>query len=71
MVEAGAGSGALSTALLRAVGTTGELISYERRDDFAEVARRNVRRSSVPSTRPGGWWSVIWSSPWMSRMWTG
>ena len=42
VVEAGAGSGALSCALLRAVGAAGRLISYERRADFAAVARRNV-----------------------------
>ncbi len=42
VLEAGAGSGALSCALLRAVGATGHLISYERREDFASIARRNV-----------------------------
>jgi tRNA (adenine57-N1/adenine58-N1)-methyltransferase catalytic subunit len=42
VLEAGAGSGALSCALLRAVGATGQLISYERREDFASIARRNV-----------------------------
>ncbi|RKN41534.1 tRNA (adenine-N1)-methyltransferase [Micromonospora endolithica] len=42
VLEAGAGSGALSCSLLRAVGTTGELHSYEVRDDFAQIARRNV-----------------------------
>ena len=42
VLEAGAGSGALTCALLRAVGTQGRVISYERREDFAEVARRNV-----------------------------
>jgi tRNA (adenine57-N1/adenine58-N1)-methyltransferase catalytic subunit len=42
VVEAGAGSGALSCALLRAVGPTGQVISYERREDFASIARRNV-----------------------------
>jgi tRNA (adenine57-N1/adenine58-N1)-methyltransferase len=42
VLEAGAGSGALSCALLRAVGTSGRLISYEQREDFAEIARRNV-----------------------------
>ena len=42
VLEAGAGSGALSCALLRAVGPTGHLISYERREDFASIARRNV-----------------------------
>ena len=38
VVEAGAGSGALTTALLRAVGIHGQVISFERREDFAEVA---------------------------------
>ncbi len=42
VLEAGAGSGALSCWLLRAVGEAGYLISYERRADFAEIARRNV-----------------------------
>ena len=42
VIEAGAGSGALTCNLLRAVGGAGRVISYERRDDFAAVARRNV-----------------------------
>jgi tRNA (adenine57-N1/adenine58-N1)-methyltransferase len=42
VVEAGAGSGSLTCALLRAVGSTGLVSSYERRADFAEVARQNV-----------------------------
>ncbi len=42
VVEAGAGSGALTAQLLRVVGPTGLVSSYERRPDFAEVARRNV-----------------------------
>jgi tRNA (adenine57-N1/adenine58-N1)-methyltransferase len=42
VLEAGAGSGALSCSLLRAVGSAGELHSYEVRADFAAVARRNV-----------------------------
>jgi tRNA (adenine57-N1/adenine58-N1)-methyltransferase catalytic subunit len=42
VLEAGAGSGALSCWLLRAVGADGLVASYERRADFAEVARRNV-----------------------------
>jgi tRNA (adenine57-N1/adenine58-N1)-methyltransferase len=42
VLEAGAGSGALSCSLLRAVGSGGSLTSYERREDFAEVARGNV-----------------------------
>nr|MDT0657562.1 tRNA (adenine-N1)-methyltransferase [Micromonospora sp. DSM 115978] len=42
VLEAGAGSGALTCSLLRAVGPTGEVYSFELRDDFAEIARRNV-----------------------------
>ncbi|WP_059022112.1 tRNA (adenine-N1)-methyltransferase [Mycobacterium sp. M26] len=42
VLEAGAGSGALTCSLLRAVGPGGEVISYEIRDDHAEHARRNV-----------------------------
>jgi tRNA (adenine57-N1/adenine58-N1)-methyltransferase catalytic subunit len=42
VLEAGAGSGALSCWLLRAVGDGGLVASYERRADFAEVARKNV-----------------------------
>ncbi len=44
VLEAGAGSGALSCWLLRAVGDQGTLTSFERRPDFAEVARRNVEQ---------------------------
>jgi tRNA (adenine57-N1/adenine58-N1)-methyltransferase catalytic subunit len=44
VAEAGAGSGALSCWLLRVVGDAGLLLSYERRADFAEIARRNVER---------------------------
>src|SRR6188768_597019 len=42
VVEAGVGSGALTCSLLRAVGPHGTVSSYERREEFAEVARRNV-----------------------------
>jgi tRNA (adenine57-N1/adenine58-N1)-methyltransferase len=44
VIEAGAGSGALTCSLLRAVGEHGVVSSYERREDFAEVARTNVER---------------------------
>ena len=42
VVEAGVGSGALTCSLLRAVGPHGSVTSWERREEFAEVARRNV-----------------------------
>jgi len=42
VIEAGVGSGALSISLLRAIGSEGELSSFERREDFADIARENV-----------------------------
>jgi tRNA (adenine57-N1/adenine58-N1)-methyltransferase len=42
VLEAGAGSGALSIALLQALGPAGRLVSFELRGDFAAQARRNV-----------------------------
>ena len=42
LLESGVGSGALTTALLRAIGPTGHVTGYEIRDDFAQRARRNV-----------------------------
>src|SRR5215211_2750537 len=43
VLEAGAGSGALTCSLLRAVGADGHVTSYEVREDHAEHAARNVR----------------------------
>jgi tRNA (adenine57-N1/adenine58-N1)-methyltransferase len=42
VVEAGAGSGALTCALLRAVGPSGRVLSFELRPEHAAVAERNV-----------------------------
>ena len=42
VIEAGVGSGALTMSLLRAVGDCGRLHSFERRPDFAQIARGNV-----------------------------
>ena len=44
VLEAGAGSGALTCSLLQAVGPEGRVVSCERRPDFAETARANVTR---------------------------
>ena len=44
VIEAGVGSGALSISLLRAVGESGRLSSYERRPEFAAIAVKNVER---------------------------
>ena len=51
VIEAGVGSGALSISLLRAVGSDGELSSFERREDFADIARENIRTyfGEIPS----------------------
>ncbi len=46
--EAGVGSGALTIALLQAVGERGSVVSYERRDDFARTAVRNIERFLGP-----------------------
>lgn len=53
VVEAGVGSGALSCSLIRAIGPTGHLYSYERREDFAKVAQKNV--TNFFSGRPDNW----------------
>jgi tRNA (adenine57-N1/adenine58-N1)-methyltransferase len=42
VLESGVGSGALTLALLRAVGEHGHVTGYEIRDDFARRARTNV-----------------------------
>lgn len=43
VVEAGAGSGALTMSLLSAVGVKGRVISFEQRKEFAEIAALNVK----------------------------
>jgi tRNA (adenine57-N1/adenine58-N1)-methyltransferase len=54
VIVIGDGAGALTLGLLRAVGPTGRLTSYELREDFVEDARRNVERHHGPA--PG--WTV-------------
>lgn len=53
VVEAGVGSGALSLWLLRAIGPAGRLMSFERREEFADVARGNV--GTFLGTDPRTW----------------
>ena len=53
VVEAGVGSGALSLWLLRALAGDGHLYSFERRDEFAEVATANVE--TFFGYRPENW----------------
>jgi tRNA (adenine57-N1/adenine58-N1)-methyltransferase len=49
--EAGTGSGALTMALLRAVGPQGLVVTYEAREDFSRTARLNIERymGAVPN----------------------
>jgi tRNA (adenine57-N1/adenine58-N1)-methyltransferase catalytic subunit len=56
VLEAGAGSGALSAWMLRAIGPGGHLVSFERRPDFAAIARANVQKyfGEVPA-----WWTLV------------
>src|SRR6185503_2966495 len=53
VLEAGAGSGALTCSLLQAVGPSGRVESYEIRDDHAPHAERNVTRFF--GTTPPNW----------------
>lgn len=52
--EAGTGSGALTMALLRAVGPRGLVVTYEAREDFARTAMTNIERfmGAVPNLIP-------------------
>lgn len=55
IIEAGAGSGALTCYLVRAAGSHGRVLSIEARADFADIATENVRRwfGGTPRT-----WSI-------------
>ncbi|WP_125131794.1 tRNA (adenine-N1)-methyltransferase [Microbacterium sp. 10M-3C3] len=57
VVEAGVGSGALALWLLRAIGPSGRLVSFERREEFADVARANVE--TFLGTAPATWQLVV------------
>jgi len=53
VVEAGVGSGSLSSYLLRAIGDSGRLISFERREEFAQIAKANV--TNLLGKAPANW----------------
>jgi len=53
VMEAGAGSGALTCSLLRAVGSEGTVLSYEVRQDHADHAIKNVERFF--GSHPANW----------------
>lgn len=44
VVEAGSGSGGLTCTLAIAVGPTGQVISYDQREDLQSLARKNIER---------------------------
>lgn len=47
VLEAGSGSGALTTAFAYAVGPTGRVVSYEVRPEFHNLARKNLERAGM------------------------
>jgi tRNA (adenine57-N1/adenine58-N1)-methyltransferase len=49
VIEAGTGSGAMTTALAWAVGRDGRVFSYDRRADMIDLARRNLTRVGLES----------------------
>lgn len=53
VVEAGVGSGGLSLWLLRAIGAEGHLYSFERREEFSDIAEANV--STFYGYTPENW----------------
>ena len=53
VLEAGVGSGALSIAILRAIGSDGYLHSVEIRDDFAKISEANV--TNYFARKPKNW----------------
>jgi tRNA (adenine57-N1/adenine58-N1)-methyltransferase len=44
VIEAGTGSGAMTTALAYSVGNEGKIISYDQNADFQKLARKNLRK---------------------------
>src|ERR1700752_1488471 len=49
VMEAGAGSGSMTTALAYAVGPNGQVISYEVKQDVQNLARKNLNRFGLDS----------------------
>jgi len=49
VIEGGVGSGALTIVLLKTVAPTGKVHSYEIRDDYAKLSRKNVSMTDLSS----------------------
>src|SRR3954470_20819303 len=52
VVESGLGSGSLTLALLRSVGSTGQVIAYEQRADMIASALTNIGKYVAPMQPP-------------------
>ncbi len=59
VIEIGVGHGAMTMSLVRAVGSTGRVVSYERRSDFARRTRANLKRYLGPTP----WWEIKTADP--------
>lgn len=57
VLEVGTGSGALTLALLRAVGENGKVVSLEKRKEFLEIAKKNIER--FQKTRKEKWGKLV------------
>ena len=55
VLEIGVGHGAMTMTLVRTVGPAGQVVSYERRSEFARQTRKNVRTYLGESP----WWRVV------------
>lgn len=49
VMEAGTGSGSMTTALATAVGENGQVISYEQKSDFQALAKKNLEQLGLAS----------------------
>ena len=49
VIEAGTGSGSMTTALAYAIGPDGRVISYEQREEMQNLARKNIARTGLAS----------------------
>jgi tRNA (adenine57-N1/adenine58-N1)-methyltransferase len=49
VLEAGTGSGSMTVALAYALGPTGRVVSYEKRPEFQNLARKNLERLGLDS----------------------
>ncbi|MCK4365001.1 MAG: tRNA (adenine-N1)-methyltransferase [Thermoplasmatales archaeon] len=47
VLEAGIGSGSLTTALANTVGSNGKIISYDNREDFIKHAMKNLKKANL------------------------